>query len=886
LRIHLKDFGGVRDKEIEFASDGITLIHGPNEAGKSSIFEAIDLLFTKPDSARSGQVLAARPVGRDVSPFVELEFTTGPCHLVYAKRWAPGAMTRLQMITPQPANLTGREAHDRVEQILSETLDMALFRALWYRQGAGLAQAEVGGSRSLASALDATTGSVGGGEAEENLWSRIEAERRMYFTAARGQPVTSRLEVARELARAEGVVAQFSSELESVESDVDHYAEIIEELTDLEGDLGEMRHRRVGLEESVGKIREIESSLELLAARRTAAEAGRDRATAAQEARTTLIEALAAAQRSRDDLVVESERDDPLVTVAEENLRLARIARDGSAKDAETTLAEAEIASDDVRFLTEKAELSRLENRWSIIEDAEQRRAESQAFVDTCRLDDAALKRIGAARELALTARATARADAALLRIEAIDSVDLGHGRGTLQPGEVFEESVIDAIEVSIADVARVFVRAGGGGRASQAEAEHLERRLSGLYGEYGIYVREDDDAFEVAQETNRRLRDAKAGIARDEGVIEQALAGFTREKMAAHIERSRAFIGDYLAQRTAEWPVPSTYTEAVELDVQRRETRERAQRESQQRSAEYDATEAEATELRNTAAGRKVRRETADTSVQTAIRALEDARTLVSDKEVDREVTEEAQAMKDAQEAHDTAKERLAVAESDRIRNDLDNLHEAIERGEKEISRLGEERTRIRARLEVVGERGLHEQLDQAITRARQLRTRKDRIDRLAAAAELLFTCFEAERDAAKRSYVEPFKFELDRLAEGVFGRGTSVQVSHEDLSIQARTVGRETVPFESLSAGAKEQLVILARLAAARIVASGEDGGVPVIFDDALGNSDKPRTARIAATLREASVGSQVIIITCAPERYRNIGKAREILFETTDS
>jgi len=74
--------------------------------------------------------------------------------------------------------------------------------------------------------------------------------------------------------------------------------------------------------------------------------------------------------------------------------------------------------------------------------------------------------------------------------------------------------------------------------------------------------------------------------------------------------------------------------------------------------------------------------------------------------------------------------------------------------------------------------------------------------------------------------------------------------------------------------------------RLACATLVspASDEqpDAGVPVIFDDALGYSDPDRLERVGAAFNAASGQSQVIVLTCVPERYRNIGSASVVYLE----
>ena len=140
-RIRLTDFRGVADREVSFALDGVTIVEGPNEAGKTSVAEAIDLVLHVPDSSTAQRVKDIRPVGRDVGPRVEIELTTGPYHLVYAKRWLHQRSTTLTVTAPRREQLAGREAHDRVSQILDETIDADLWAALRLQQGAELTQA-------------------------------------------------------------------------------------------------------------------------------------------------------------------------------------------------------------------------------------------------------------------------------------------------------------------------------------------------------------------------------------------------------------------------------------------------------------------------------------------------------------------------------------------------------------------------------------------------------------------------------------------------------------------------------------------------------------------------------------------------------------------------
>ncbi len=73
IRLRLTDFKTHRELEIQPAA-GLTIIRGPNEAGKSTIQKAIELaLFRKADSNRE-DVRRAHAWGASDPPSVELDF--------------------------------------------------------------------------------------------------------------------------------------------------------------------------------------------------------------------------------------------------------------------------------------------------------------------------------------------------------------------------------------------------------------------------------------------------------------------------------------------------------------------------------------------------------------------------------------------------------------------------------------------------------------------------------------------------------------------------------------------------------------------------------------------------------------------------------------------
>lgn len=101
-RLRITNYRGVESSEVEFESRGLTLIQGPNEVGKTSLGEAIGILFEYPDSSKHSAVVAIRPVHRDDGSEIELEAESGPYKFVYSKRFHKKPETRLTVTAPRP----------------------------------------------------------------------------------------------------------------------------------------------------------------------------------------------------------------------------------------------------------------------------------------------------------------------------------------------------------------------------------------------------------------------------------------------------------------------------------------------------------------------------------------------------------------------------------------------------------------------------------------------------------------------------------------------------------------------------------------------------------------------------------------------------------------
>ena len=135
LRIRLAHYKNVEACDARFSPTGVTIVEGPNESGKSSLGEALDFIFRYPDSSKHDEVRATKQVHADEGTEVEVEIETGAYAFTYFKRWHRRPETRLSITKPRAEQLTARDAHDRANSLLSETIDVQLWRALRLLQG-------------------------------------------------------------------------------------------------------------------------------------------------------------------------------------------------------------------------------------------------------------------------------------------------------------------------------------------------------------------------------------------------------------------------------------------------------------------------------------------------------------------------------------------------------------------------------------------------------------------------------------------------------------------------------------------------------------------------------------------------------------------------------
>ena len=548
-RLRLRNYRGIIDREAVFPSTGVAVVEGPNEVGKTCIPESILLAFDMPDSSRAARVRSVMPVGRDEGPEVEVELSTGGYRFTYWKRWLRRPGTTLDVAAPRRQQLTGREAHERVSEMLDETLDADLWRALRIEQGAELSL-PLFDVPSLGGALDRAAGGHPATRGQDDLWNRICEEHDRYWTPG-GQPKRHRKALAERVAAARDEVGAIEARLSEIEADAAETSRLHSE----EARLSETRRRCeqhvLELSERWDEIQGLHSRVARRSAESDRAAANRDRLAGDQQRRQELIAGLNA--RTRDLVALESKAEQaaPVLAASRRRSEEADTALGEARAAFESADADLRLANDDRDHHRKQIERDQLQERHDRVAEAEKALSAADACLESARVDDDLLQRIERARIAVV--RAEARADIAAASVETIalsDVVVRIAGRDlALSVGDSERTVVNDEMELVIADAARIRVRAGAGSRDLTAERSSARAEFRRLCEKGGVA-----DLAE-AQAANEERRTAERSIREARKTIEENLRDLTVEILRRKVSGLSDGIAAFAAQRPADPP-------------------------------------------------------------------------------------------------------------------------------------------------------------------------------------------------------------------------------------------------------------------------------------------------------------------------------------------
>lgn len=898
-----------RPLELAGFEPGLNIIAGPNEAGKSTLVRAIRAAFF--ERYRSVAVDDLRPWGEGsgAAPQIELDFELDgqPHRLV--KSFLGKKRCLLQIGT---RTLDGGDAEDHLAQLFgfafaakgaSKPDHWGIPGLLWVEQGAAQ-QLDVSHARdhlhdALRGQVDASAGALAASGGDE-LLEQLRAQRNELLTGATGKPRGAYADAA---AQAEAL----QSELAMLDGQIDTYRQQVDQLASLrrqhEADEAAQPWKQLGqqLAEAEQRLQALHKSQEQLQAdqqnldrldetqRLLLQELQRfERQQADAQARAQALSQAEQAQQAADAAVLAArepaEAAQQRTAAARQAHRRARLHADRLGQQQQLQRAETDAArhAEDLQR-AERADRDLAELR------AEMAKAPAISQADLDRL----LKLERAERDAALRRQAVAtrlnfelppgqhielhtRDAQQLLRergeqlIDAPATLQLpGGGRLLITPGGEDLAGLARAHERAL-DALRHALQALAADDVEQARA----RRAAAAERESAIKLAEHKLAI-VAPNGLQPLRAALAQVQQRIGAAREALARLPVAPAAGgppHAEAPGAEAPGAEALHAGAPHTEAPDAEAPPPDLPLDEAEARlAAAEAAERNSLAALHEAQ---RRHTAAGAVLdgaRREHAAAQAALSDPAARQRQADTQQQWLANRAEREALAARIAQ-----TRAALDEARPDIVGQDILRLRRSVDQMTRQHQERREQILLLENSLQQAGAQGLEEQRQALAGRLERAQRRHDELCRRAQALDLLCGKLEEKRRATLARLQAPLQQRLQHYLP-LLMPGASVQIdaglAPETLTRPAPDGNAEAGQVQALSFGAREQLGLVSRFAYADLL---QQAGRPtlLILDDALVHSDAQRLAQMKRVLFDAAQRHQVLLFTCHPEDWRDMG------------
>jgi energy-coupling factor transporter ATP-binding protein EcfA2 len=867
--IEVRDFRKLRHVLVSGLKDGVNVITGENEAGKSTLLAAVQAALFQRHNV-TGKVLdEMQPFGCAVRPQVKLGFELNEGVYQLRKTFG-GSGGSAEVIDPGGRRFSNQDADHKLEELLNfqaasrggtKFHELGIWPLFWVEQGTTFQALNInpGVRATVQSSLRKEVGDILVGESGSRLKNRFAELYGRFFTAKTGL-ATGELSAARkELSRLETLLSDKRSEL----------AQLGQEVAALETALV----RRDKLTDPALRERLEKAKAEALLEARTLEVLEQQRTKADNEFRlkNALLRNAQGAQQQR--LVFANE-----VSRLEQRLldcNKADGAAEGDLKDREAELQagieKLEAARSAVKLATSQRvqtsrvlELVKLSASYAVVAQrltdaasAADKEAESRKIAAAIRVTTNDVKRLRKLEQALFQAEANLKAAATRIDFEIADTSKLTVNGGPIPVTRKMQAT--DVVSISIQAIGEIRVSPGGEGLDSRRQ-QHVaaEDALTSALAELGV------PSSQSVYELDQNRRDAESAINTHKLVVHalapDGLDTLRQEASSqeAQIRTLRGILGDM------ELPELNSATDAVAF----------SEGQEQHSRSEVERIDSEVGEVRIRRDGARTLRTAKETELRAttedlgrARETLASARAIKTDETVRNEAATAEVDESAAQEAYSGLEARYKSEDPEGIALRVETTTAALTSLEEQISEAERLINKLRITLDVLGQKGLGEACAAIESDLNATKIRSAAVEREANAIRVAYNMIVQVEKEANTQFLQPVVRRVQPYLNRVLP-GSQIQLG-TDMTIEGLQRGTVTEPFECLSVGAREQLSMMTRIAFADLLAD-EGVDAPIILDDALVYADDGRFADAMATLAFASKRHQIIILTCHEHRY----------------
>ena len=855
--------------ELAGLEPGLNLFAGPNEAGKSTLVRAIRAAFF--ERHRSTSVDDLLPWGDfSAAPSVELDFSIGSTDYRLRKSFMHRKRCELKVGTK---NLDGEDAEQHLAELLgfrfagkgaSRPEHWGIPGLLWIEQGSAQDITESVGNATdhLRKALDQSVSEVASSQGDDVI-NRVRAEREVVLTStgrARGayaEVISEREAAARRVEELDTRIAQYRRQVDQLgqlrgENAADAAAKPWEgfraQQQEAEGRLATIQALKVQLDVDKASLKQFDDNLKLVE-EQLAGFDEQQRALKQREVDLLEAERLVQAAKTANDTWSASRQDadtayqqatEALANARQEDLRADLTRRISEALARVTALSDAVAKAE--------AEQEQLNAHRKLAVESEIEKSDiTRLRGQHAKLNELRIRQEAAATRVRFDVASAANITLAGQRLS---------GTG--------EQLITTSTELDIPDVGRLQIIPGGADLAELARDEAEQHAAhQALLQRLGVpNLVEAETRYATHQQA---LKDIKHS--------EKTLANLA----PMGLDSLRAELSEYAARKTEAEGQVSHLGQPLAPAGRPPETLAQA-------TARQKAANAHLDKIARQAAEAKQALSTAQTQKDAAVRERDALKGLLNDPSRQQRERETSRRLLVVRAEHialvqgvSTRQREVDIARPEILAQDVERFKRSADQAERAFSERQTSMTLLQGKLEEAGAQGLEEERAEQAVRADAADRRYKELKLRAEALDLLLTLLESRRRDLTKRLQAPLQKHINRYLQLLFPQAT-LDIGEDlapDLLTRVGNKGAESGPVGDLSFGAREQMGVISRLAYADLL---KEAGRPtlIILDDALVHSDDQRLEQMKRVLFDAAQRHQVLLFTCHPAAWRDMGAA----------
>lgn len=866
---------------LDGIADGLNVVVGPNEMGKSTLLDALRAVLFEKYSSKAQPITAMQNDRNQAGPVVELAFDLDDGLYRVTKRFIKKPYARLSC--PDGRTLEGDAAEDTLRSLLGfdepgktgakpETLGM--WNVLWVQQGQSFGALDLPESArsNLHNALESEVGTVLGGRRGRALPQAIEKQLGELVTN-NSRPRGAHKDLIERVDTLKDELEGLRTRRQELSRTLDGLEEAQETLARLSvGDRDQADQKELAkARKRHGQLAELEARIEAAASDLELKKRNLERAEQSQAERSRLRQTIT----SEEQAVITARKRLDEVRQQEKHARSRLEALRTAVREAEAGVTKADEAVSKQRrtlgAVERQAQIRELEGRCEKAQTAEKRQREAQQSVASILVTDKVIEGIrSAAKELeTIESRLSAAATRIIfdMSTEGLSGVEIdGHKLTVEQPSVQAVEPTI----IAIPDRGRITIEPAIKNRdkllGQQREAK--VRLKDALQASGAKTVNDSEDQYTKRQkllqgaELARQEADLHAPAADDHDAGAQALSDYI-EGLRQILTREMTELGieELPAQQEADTALRAAQEQAEEVrgavDTAR---------------AALSGPEDTLGELQTELGTVKTRHADGKERFENLRQQLGEAEEAHTDDELQAAIEMARTEVSDQESTNTTLQTQRTDETLPQLEARFARLEKAIQDRRDKRGNLKEKIAGLRSHVEAVEGAGLDEAIQQ---KARELEfsdEERRRAQREVQVLSLLLSTLRAAEQDAKERYLSPVLNRVRPYLQLLFP-GAEITID-ENLHIVGvvREAGYEEA-FHHLSMGTQEQIAVLIRLAFAEVLVE-QGHPATVILDDALVFSDDRRMSRMFDILNMAARNVQVIIFTCREQLFEELG------------